>query len=211
MRNVIRITTRGNLFYVINLIIYYYIRKADLIIINNIYKFNDSLIFTLLMLLGELFAGLSIYIYQIILLKKDIKKVKYFNIVLSTFKPKMNRSDNIFKIILLIFFSAFFDFVEFIVATFYIPKFAVVSPTAEYRFGGLIIILGALLCHFNLRIKILKNQFYCLLIIGICLLIIIILEIIYRSKGFSTSEFCFGHMLVLAYLFFVPFTDVIEK
>ena len=211
MRNTIRITTRGNLFYVINLIIYYYIRKADLIIINNIFKFNDSLIFTLLMLLGELFAGLSIYIYQIILLKKSIKKVKYFNIVLSTFKPKMNRSDNIFKIILLIFFSAFFDFVEFIVATFYIPKFSVVSPTAEYRFGGLIIILGALLCHFNLRIKILKHQFYCLLIIGVCLLIIIILEIIYRTKGFSISEFCYGHILVLTYLFFVPFTDVIEK
>ena len=123
----------------------------------------------------------------------------------------MNRSDNILKIILLLFFSASFDFVEFIVATFYIPKFAVVSPTAEYRFGGLIIILGALLCHFNLKIKLLKHQFYLLIITGICLLIIIILEIIYRGKGVSVGEFCKGHMLVLAYLFFVPFTDVIEK
>ena len=178
MGNIIKITPRRNLFYIINLIIYYYIRKAVLIIINKTFKFNDSLIFTILMLTGEFFAGLSIYIYQMIFLKKDIKQVKHFNIVFTIFRPKMNRSDNILKIILLLFFSASFDFVEFIVATFYIPKFAVVSPTAEYRFGGLIIILGALLCHFNLKIKLLKHQFYSLVITGICLLIIIILEII---------------------------------
>ena len=76
----------------------------------------------------------------------------------------MKCSDSTFKIITLLFFTAFFDFVEFIMATFYIPKFSVVSSTAEYRFGGFIIILGALLCHFNLRIKILKHQFFSLLI-----------------------------------------------
>ena len=90
------------------------------------------------MLLGEFFAGLSIYIYQKMLLKKNIKKVKYFNIELTFSKAKMQRSDNIFKMILLLFFTACFDFVEFIVATFYIPKFSVVSSTAEYRFGGFI-------------------------------------------------------------------------
>ena len=212
MGNIIKISTRGNLFYVVNVIIYYYIRKIVLIIINNKYKFNDSLIFTFLMLAGEFFAGLSIYLYiSNTFFKKDIKKVKYFKIVFNNFKPKMKCSDSTFKIITLLFFTAFFDFVELIMATFYIPKFSVVSSTAEYRFGGFIIILGALLCHFNLRIKILKYQFFSLLIIGICLFIIILLEIIYRGKGVSIGEFCFGHMAVLAYLFFVPFTDVIEK
>ena len=81
MGNIIKISTRGNLFYIVNVIIYYYIRKIVLIIINNIYKFNDSLIFTFLMLAGEFFAGLSIYIYQILFLKKDIKKVKYFKTI----------------------------------------------------------------------------------------------------------------------------------
>ena len=79
MGKIIKISTRRNLFYIINLIIHYYLRKVDLII-SNIYNFNGSLILTLLMLLGEFFAGLSIYIYQKILLKKNIKKVKYFNI-----------------------------------------------------------------------------------------------------------------------------------
>jgi hypothetical protein len=163
------------------------------------------------MFFGEFFAGLSIFLYQHIFLKKDIKTVKHFKIPFSIYKPKMNRTDNIFKIGLLIFFSASFDFIEFVIATFYIPRFEIVSSTAEYRFGGLIIIIGALICHFNLRIKILKHQFYSLIIIGICHAIIIILEIIYRGKGVSFGDFCFAHMLVVGYLIFVPFTDVIEK
>ena len=48
-------------------------------------------------------------------------------------------------------------------------------------------------------------------IIGICFLIIILLEIIYRTKGVSISNFCIGYILVLVNLFFVPFTDIIEK
>ena len=211
MSKLILISIRRNLYYIINLLIHYYLRKVDLIIINTKFQFNDSLIFTFLMFFGEFFAGLSIFLYQHIFLKKDIKTVKHFKIPFSIYKPKMNRTDNIFKIGLLIFFSASFDFIEFVIATFYIPRFEIVSSTAEYRFGGLIIIIGALICHFNLRIKILKHQFYSLIIIGICLAIIIILEIIYRGKGVSFGDFCFAHMLVVGYLIFVPFTDVIEK
>ena len=211
MAKLIHISMRRNLYYIINLIIHYYLRKVDLIIINTKFQFNDSLIFTFLMFFGEFFAGLSIFLYQHIFLKKDIKTVKHFKIPFSIYKPKMNRTDNIFKIGLLIFFSASFDFIEFVIATFYIPRFEIVSSTAEYRFGGLIIIIGALICHFNLRIKILKHQFYSLIIIGICLAIIIILEIIYRGKGVSFGDFCFAYMLVVGYLIFVPFTDVIEK
>ena len=211
MVKLIYISIRRNLYYIINLLIHYYLRKVDLIIINTKFQFNDSLIFTFLMFFGEFFAGLSIFLYQHIFLKKDIKTVKHFKIPFSIYKPKMNRTDNIFKIGLLIFFSASFDFIEFVIATFYIPRFEIVSSTAEYRFGGLIIIIGALICHFNLRIKILKHQFYSLIIIGICLAIIIILEIIYRGKGVSFGDFCFAHMLVVGYLIFVPFTDVIEK
>ena len=211
MSKLILISIRRNLYYIINLIIHYYLRKVDLIIINTKFQFNDSLIFTFLMFFGEFFAGLSIFLYQHIFLKKDIKTVKHFKIPFSIYKPKMNRTDNIFKIGLLIFFSASFDFIEFVIATFYIPRFEIISSTAEYRFGGLIIIIGALICHFNLRIKILKHQFYSLIIIGICLAIIIILEIIYRGKGVSFGDFCFAHMLVVGYLIFVPFTDVIEK
>ena len=123
----------------------------------------------------------------------------------------MKRKDTIFIFLLLIFFTATFDFVEFIIGSFYIPKLSVVSPTAEFRFGEFIIILGALLCHYNLKIKILKHQFYTLLIMGICLIILIILEILYRGEGLSFYDFLIPHLLILCNLVFVAFTDVIEK
>ena len=250
MGKFIHISIRRNLLYLVNLIIFYYLRKVDLIIINTKFKFNDSLIFTLLMFFGEFFAGLAIQLYQTFFLKEEInKKNNNINIVNNNAsisesnsnksyksislsfstdrkkkkkkrrlgvefilkKPKMKRPDNILKIILLIFFSASFDFIEFAIATFYIPRFSVVSPTAEYRFGGIIIIIAALISHFAMKIRILKHQFYSLIIIGICLLIIITLEIIYRGRGVSFGDFAFAHILVIGYLIFVPFTDIIEK
>ena len=57
-------------------------RKVDLIIINTKFKFNDSLIFTLLMFFGEFFAGLAIQLYQTFFLKEEInKKNNNINIV----------------------------------------------------------------------------------------------------------------------------------
>ena len=235
MGECIHISIRRNLLYLVNLIIFYYLRKVDLIIINSKYNFNDSLIFTLLMFFGEFFAGLAIQLYQTFFIneentnifigdkinsnisikssfsKNNKKKKRRLGIEFNFKKPKMKRADNILKIILLIFFSASFDFIEFAIATFYIPRFSIVSPTAEYRFGGIIIIIAALICRYAMKIKILKHQFYSLIIIGICLVIIITLEIIYRGKGVSFGDFAFAHLLVLAYLIFVPFTDVIEK
>jgi len=187
------------------------------------------------MFFGEFFAGLAIQLYQTFFIneennnifigdkinssisikssfsKNNKKKKRRLGIEFNFKKPKMKRADNILKIILLIFFSASFDFIEFAIATFYIPRFSIVSPTAEYRFGGIIIIIAALICHYAMKIKILKHQFYSLIIIGICLVIIITLEIIYRGKGVSFGDFAFAHLLVLGYLIFVPFTDVIEK
>ena len=83
MPRFIHISIRRNLFYLLNLVIHYYLRKADLIIINTEYKFNDSLIFTLLMLLGEFLGGLSIFLYQTFFFKKvKIKKKKGFLIII---------------------------------------------------------------------------------------------------------------------------------
>ena len=90
MGNIIKKSTRRNLFFVMNVIIYYYLRKADLIIINKVFKFNDSLIFTLLMLSGEFFAGLSIYIYQILFLKKNIQTVNISKLHLLSLLQKLS-------------------------------------------------------------------------------------------------------------------------
>ena len=212
MCGIIHITKRRNLLYIIYLILGYFLRQVVLIIINAKYKFNDSLIFTFLMLWGEFVGGLPIYIYQRFFLNKtENKAIKYLGIKLIQETSTMNRTDSNLKMILLIFFTSYFDFVEFVISSFYMPKYSVLSPTAATRFGGGIIIIGALICHFVLRFKILKHQFYSLIIIGICLIIIIIPEIVVKSKDASLEEFLLSHLLILGYLIFVAMTDVVEK
>lgn len=212
MCGIIHITKRRNLLYIIYLMISYFMRKVDLIIITETYKFNDPLIFTFLMLLGEFVGGLSIYLYQHYFFKtKENKGTRYFGIELLQNDLQMKSPDSNTKILVLIFFTAYFDFVQFILLTLYMPKFPVLSPTAESRFGGGIIIVGAIICYFYLKYKIKKHQFYYLLIIGLFLVIITIFEIIFQGKGVSFSEFCLAYLLILIYVILVPFTDIIEK
>ena len=212
MGGFIKISTRRNLFYLSQVIFHYYSRKVVLIIIiNNLFVFNNSLIFTILMLLGEFFAGVSIHLYQILFFEKKSKKTKYFGIELIQKEKKMNRPDNKIKITLLIFFTAVFDFTEFIIETFYLPKYNDLSKTITLRFGGIIIIFSSLLCYYNLRLKILKHQFYSLILIGICSILIIIFEIIFGKKGMTIGEYFFTYFLVLINLILVTFTDVVEK
>ena len=109
----------------------------------------------------------------------------------------MKKSHNNFIIVLLIFFAAYFNLSQFIIASFYIPKFNIISQTASYRFGGIIIIVGALICHFNLRIKMLKHHFYSLIILAICSLIVIIIEFIYRRSSASIESFFLCYLLVI--------------
>ena len=217
MGGVIHISIRNNLFYPINLVIHYYLRKIVSIIIASKYKFNDSLIYSVMMLFGEFFAGLAIYIYQFISIKRnqEHKNIsKYFGTSLFKYfkyRNTMKKSHNNFIIVLLIFFAAYFNLSQFIIASFYIPKFNIISQTASYRFGGIIIIVGALICHFNLRIRMLKHHFYSLIILAICSLIVIIIEFIYRRSSASIESFFLCYLLVIFNLVFVAFTDVIEK
>ena len=212
MGAIIHISIRRNLLNIIYLSIYYYLRKVVTIILNNVYNFNDSLIFAYLMFLGAFFGGLAVYIYQRFFVIKENNNLKYLGITIIDKRIKrLNKSDKSIKIIILIVFAAFFDFMQFTIASFYIPKFLIVSPTATYRFGCIIIMVGAILCHYDLRIKILKHQFYSLIILGICSSLIILFEFIYRKSGISLGEFCLAYLLVLLNLIFVAFTDVIEK
>ena len=139
MSGIIHITKRKNLLYAIYLMLCYFFRMVDLKIINEIFQFNDSLIFTLLMLFGDFFTGFGIFLYQFCSFKnknKNTQTAKYLGIVLLQYNARIKRPDSPLIILLLIFFTAFFDFVEFIIATFYMPKYSVLSPTSEIRLGG---------------------------------------------------------------------------
>ena len=60
----LKISLRPNLKYPINLIIWNFLRKIISILISGLFHFNASVIYTLLMFLGELLGGYLVYRYQ---------------------------------------------------------------------------------------------------------------------------------------------------
>ena len=86
--------------------------------------------FAVLMFSGAFFGGLTIFIYQKQFLKNERKPINFLGIKLISRGKTMNRRDNYAKILFLIFFAAFFNFMQFTLASFYIPKFSIVSTTA---------------------------------------------------------------------------------
>ena len=55
---IIKFAWRHNLIYPIQLLIWTFLRKIDTILLDNLFGFSISILFTLLMFLGELFGGL---------------------------------------------------------------------------------------------------------------------------------------------------------
>ena len=63
----------------------------------------------------------------------------------------MKQADSDIKILILIFFLGYFDFIEFILSTNYIPKFIKSSGSLENRLGGILTILSALFFYYLLK------------------------------------------------------------
>ena len=210
----IKIAIRRNLIYIMYLFIYYYLRRIEKTIIEHFYPFNDSLIFTLLMHLGEFFGGLSVLIYQTAFLNErknnKVERTRSFIKIIQD-KKQMNQADRTPKIILLMFLGAFFDFIEYVILSFFIPRIAKMSPTADIRLTGIITISSSLIFTFALKLKIGRHQFYSLIIIGICLILINIIEFIYQRKVESVEKLLMAYILTYMSFIFTTFTDAVEK
>ena len=123
----IKIKLGKNLIY---LFIYYaswYIRKINKMIFQSIFDLDFTYMFLFMMTLGEVFGGLTIYLYQYKSLKQK-KATKYFNISLFhqievISQEEIRIGDGNVKRLLLIFFACFFDFMEFVIASFHVPFF----------------------------------------------------------------------------------------
>lgn len=200
--------------YLVILFLVHYSRIIERIIMSKQIKFNDSLTLTFLMFLAEIIGGFSVFIYQNMFLSKSNKK----NVVLEKMIISKRTNQELtqkhkassFKIILLIFFAAFFDFTEFIIGIL-IPKIAVLSPTCDTRICIFITICSSLLCIFALRIKTGKHHTISLIGMAICCTIVFIIELIYKSKGVNFWDFIQVYLLVSCRLIFVSLIDVTEK
>ena len=123
----------------------------------------------------------------------------------------MHRIDGNLKIYLLIFFAAFFVFIEYIFLTFFISKLAKISHTADFRLMSITTISSSLIVRYALKIEIIRHQFYSLIIMGVCLVLLLIVELVYQTKVASFGNLFFAYLLTIISLVFITFTDIIEK
>ena len=211
----IKFSFRKNLIYLFLLFIFLILRRILGIIISGIYGLDNSLIFCLLMFLGEFIGGLIIYYKQASFLdenkKEKEKEESLFVPQITKIKVEMKRADNLPKIILLIFFSSFFDFIEFIILNNFIPKIARLSATSTLRLCSVTTITSSVLCFLTLRYKLGRHQIVSLVIYGIFLSIIIIMEFHFKPKDIHLGNYVISYLLVFCHFIFTSFTDIIEK
>jgi len=211
----IKIGLRYNLIYLLMLILFNFLRKVDLIVLDVIFEFNTSMIFIILMFFGEFLAGLIIYRYQISFSPNKKKNIENATtgVKLISGRSEISPRDSKFKIYLLIFVASSFDFIEFLVSTYYIPQFKYMSKTLEIRLSSFLTLSSAIFFIYILKFQIYNHHIFSLLIIFICLIIIGISEYFFQYFDSNRTEKDFFTALfsILGVHFFNSLLDSIEK
>jgi hypothetical protein len=114
----------------------------------------------------------------------------------------MSYHDSTFKIYTLIFIASFFDFVEFVLSSYYFPKFENISKSLNIRLGSALTLSSFILSYFFLRIKIYNHQKFALVIISACFLMIIIIEISFNIIYKILDKYNFIIILLIIISFF---------
>ena len=218
----IKFVLRRNLKYLLQLIIWNFIRDLEVILIKYLFNFGDSLLFTTIMFLAEFLSGLIVYKYQksFFLLHKindnnnnNINNVNSIGLIQNTLTYQLIPLDNYYKIYFLIFIVSISDFVQFMIRTYLIGKFINISMSLQSRLGANITIFGTFYYVYALRLPILKHQKFSLSIIGFCILIIIIFEFIFQEINIflSYKDFSVVLLIMFATNLFENLIDTIEK
>jgi hypothetical protein len=184
-------------------------------------KFKDSLTFVFLMFLGEFAGGLIVFLYLHFSFSslnkekfdKNDESLEKNEMILIHEKRELPPDiiiDKRYKIFILIFFSAFFDFIQFVISHYFLD-IGFISPTFDQRLCTIITIISSLLCTYALKIKTGRHHNFSLIGMSICSFIIFIIELIYKARGTNFTNFIFAFLLVLCKLSFVSFSDVIER
>ena len=207
----LKIWFRKNLVYLSVYYISWYIRKTIIIIIQTLFNLTPTYILLYLMNFGQIVGGLSLYIYQQSF-HKQTNGTKYFRLELIYNEETIEVADGKYKIILLIFFASYFDFMESILLNIYIHSIdPSISPTIGVRIGCITTILSSLICTSALKFKIRKHHKVSLIFMSLCVLLTLILEIIYEHNNTPIRLFLFARYLVCFYLMGISFMDCIEK
>ena len=207
----IRISIRKNLIYLLLLFISYTLRRIVIILLDKIFGLDNSLIFSFLMVLGEIIGGIIIYLYQCNFNKKTKSGKSKFSIELIQNNREMKKADKGLKIFFLLFLASFFDLEEYLIITNFIPEIAELSTTTTLRLCSIMTITSSIICIITLIYKIARHRIFVLIILGIFSGIIIILDFIFKPKNIYFWKYVISYLLVLCHFIFLSFTDVIEK
>ena len=154
------------------------------------------------MFIGEFFVGLIAYLYQKKFINKSIFKIeiqdKYMNRSFIRAKKSVRTIDKFPKKIFILFCCGFFDFIQFPLSN-NTDKIINVSRSIRTRLRGLLIIFVALFYYFVLKLPKLRHQLFCLILIGSCLLIIIVTEIIFVEINIFLSYGTFFYIFILSF------------
>ena len=209
----IKFALRRNLIYPLQLLIYNLLRKLETKLIDYLFEFRDSLVFTPIMFIGEFLVGLLVYKYQKNFIKKKKKTYKFFSIELIEGDIKIKHPESNIKINILIFFAAFFDWVQFTIWTSNVPKFKYLSGSLITRLSAISTIVGALFYYYILRLTLFKHQIFSIIIISIYLIVVIVTEFIFQKINTDLLYIIFIISLLLAFVcqVFAALIDSIEK
>ena len=189
-KKLIKFATRPNLKHPFQCILYYVLRDVESILIDKYLEFNDPMLFTTLMFIGEFFAGLIVYLYQKQFVKRtslnDQKKNLLMKEIMKKAEKRIRIIDNIPKMIFILFCCALFDFIQFLLSI-NTPQFINVSNSFSSRLGGIVLIFDSIFYYFVLKLPIFKHQIFCLIITGVCSLIIVITEFIFQEINIFLS------------------------
>ena len=187
--------------------IIYYLRIVEVVLMKYKFSFNSPIVQIFLMGLGETIGGLSVYLF----IKKAFKRKKvkqYLGIQLIKHEFKEVKLDGWIKIIILIFFEGYFDFLEAVILFPSIVSDKSISNTINHRFSIITTIVSSLLYTYLLKYKIGKHQKFILVAISIVFILLLIIEVI-----FNTEYKTFFIVLILNILssLFIIFMDIIER
>jgi len=120
---------------------------------------------------------------------KKIKEVKAFMGIdtKELFRDK-SKTDGKLKIVLLILFASFYDFIVGTIMTFYIKGFEI-NDSIRNRIRCIQIFFSGILCYYTIRIDLYKHHIFSLIIIFLCFIIIIVNEIIEIEFGFIPKDY----------------------
>ena len=210
----IKFTTRPNMKYLVNLIIWSFVRDIILDVTTYLFHFSVTIIYLILYFLGEFIFGGITYLYQKRYKKrKNLTKNDTFLAIHLIINDKLKRSDSKWKIYFLIFLAGFSDFVDSILSIGLAPGLDRCSNSLENRMRGILIIFDALFYLFVLRLQIFKHQFFSIYVISICLIITIIIEFIFQDINIflSYGKFVLLIFLIIIQILFNSLVDSIEK